>query len=152
MGKAIQVSSTGGAANTIIDAHGLGIAVSFVNGETTASVLSGFTITGGLNTEQSGAGIMIQGASPIISSNVITGNESCGGGTGILIATGSPVITNNVITNNTQFGNDFGTCGGGSGGGILISGNGRRANRLEHDFRQFVGQRQRRRDVAGLRR
>ena len=123
-GKAIQVISTAGAAATIIDGHGLGSVVTFSSGETTASVLSGFTITAGLANAglyPYGGGIFIMGASPTIKSNNIVSNFACAGGGGIYSRTGSPIIQDNVITNNHQFGNSFGSCSGGFGGGIGIA-------------------------------
>ena len=126
-GKAIQVVSTGGPQTTIIDGHGLGPVAIFTNHETTASALSGFTITGGLAITEpyaTGGGIYIGNSSPTISNNIVSHNMACGGGGGIEIDGGSPVVTGNVITDNSQFGNGLGSCGGGDGGGIRIGGPG----------------------------
>jgi hypothetical protein len=122
-GKAITVSSTAGAAATIIDGHGLDSVVTFSSGETPSSVLSGFTITHGLALSNNGAldaggGIAIRGASPTVTSNIIASNLACGGGAGILIGSGSPIIQSNVIRNNLQVGG----CGGGGGAGISVGG------------------------------
>ena len=85
-GKAITVTSSGGAAGTIIDGgYKPGLAtVTFANGETSATVLSGFTITGGGDTIFDGTsdgGIFINGASadltgasPTIENNIVTAN------------------------------------------------------------------------------
>ncbi len=123
-GKAIELVSTGGPYATIIDGHGLGPVVTFADSETTSSVLSGFTITGGLaiNEPYAGGGIYIENSSPTVSNNVVTGNSACTSGGGIEIDYGSPVITGNVITNNSQFSDDYGSCGGGDGGGIRLYG------------------------------
>jgi hypothetical protein len=126
-GKAVQVTSTGGASVTTINGHGLGSAVTFTSGETPASVLSGFTIMSGLADSdmgddiygEFGGGILIAGASPTIESNIITENFACGGGAGIYSSFGSPLIQSNLISNNQQL-----SCSGGSGGGIAIDGKG----------------------------
>src|SRR6185437_15007351 len=78
-GKAITVTSSGGASVTSIDGGNKpGVAtVLFVNAETSASVISGFTIRGGGNTIYSGrsnGGIYVGEASPIIKGNIITAN------------------------------------------------------------------------------
>src|SRR5437016_467439 len=114
-GKAITVTSSGGPSVTIIDGGGKGSVVTFITGETTSSVLSGFTIRNGQSASGtpgfgSGGGILIKGASPTIRSNVITGNHAIDG-IGISINDGSPIIQNNTITGNTQ------CCGSGGGGG-----------------------------------
>jgi hypothetical protein len=126
MGKAITVTSSGGAQVTIVDGGGTGPVVTFASGETAASVLNGFTLTNGnaANTfPNSGGGIAIQGVSPTsptITNNVISQNIACNGGGGIAISSGSPVIRANVIVGNAQ----ATTCGGGiGGGGISIEGN-----------------------------
>ncbi|MGO9451421.1 MAG: choice-of-anchor D domain-containing protein [Candidatus Binataceae bacterium] len=119
MGKAIQVQSVGGAIATIIDGQELGPTVTFSSGEGNASVLSGFTITGGSNSTGEGAGISIRNSSPVITGNIITENSTCEGA-GIGISFGSPIIQLNTITNNFQ-----GGCSGGTGGGgILVGGSG----------------------------
>jgi hypothetical protein len=116
-GKAITVTSSGGPSVTIIDGGANGSVVTFSTGETTSSVLSGFTIRNGrsdFNTAGfgSGGGIFISDASPTIRGNVISGNQAVEG-IGISINGGSPVVQNNTITGNTQC---CGTSGGGGGG------------------------------------
>jgi nitrous oxidase accessory protein NosD len=78
-GKAITVISAGGAASTIIDGGNKpGIAtVVLASGETSASVISGFTIQGGGDTIFDGAsdgGIYIGNSSATIQGNTITAN------------------------------------------------------------------------------
>lgn len=116
-GKAITVTSSGGAAVTTIDGGGTATVVTFKTGEGPNSILSGFTITHGFNTF-SGAGVEIASASPTIQSNVITGNQACSG-VGMDIEGSGAIVQNNTISNNTQVG-----CSGGMGGGILIGGAG----------------------------
>ena len=118
-GKAIQVVSTQGAAMTTINGNHAGPTVAFVSGESSSSVLSGFTITNGVAFSESsampynnGGGIVIESSSPTISGNIITGNEACNGGGGIYVGFAAPLIQNNVISHNTQSG-----CSGGVGGG-----------------------------------
>jgi Right handed beta helix region/Cep192 domain 4/HYDIN/CFA65/VesB-like, Ig-like domain/Abnormal spindle-like microcephaly-assoc'd, ASPM-SPD-2-Hydin len=119
MGKAITVTSSGGAGVTTIDGGGAGSVVTFNTGEGNASVLNGFTIMNGAASQPPyfGGGIYISGASPTVSGNTITGNTACAGGGGIASSNGSPVIQGNMITNNSQA-----WCSGGSGGGISIGG------------------------------
>ena len=124
-GKAIQVVSTKGPKRTTISGTA-GPAVAFVSGESSSSVLSGFTITNGNAFADSsspyddGGGIVIQASSPTISGNVITGNTACNGGGGIYVGFAAPLIQNNVISHNTQSG-----CSGGvGGGGIELGGTG----------------------------
>ena len=93
-----------------------GSVVTFATAEGRASVLEGFTITGG-NASFDGGGIRIDNASPTIRGNIITGNLACTGGAGIDISFGSPLIENNEISNNHQTG-----CSGGQGGGIAVGG------------------------------
>ena len=73
-GKAITVRSAVGPAATIIDGQASGVVVTFATAETSASVISGFTIR-----NAGTAGISVSGASPTITGNVISGNSACGG-------------------------------------------------------------------------
>ena len=117
-GKAITVVSVSGAAATILDGGHKAAVVTFNSGETTAAVLSGFTLKNGLGTDtlQAGGGVHIEGASPTVQNNVISGNQACTGA-GIWALNGSPVIRGNTITRNTQT-----SCAGGGGAGIALTG------------------------------
>src|SRR5262245_17873827 len=108
LGKDITVTSSGGAGVTTIQAPSGGSVVTFKAGETTAAVVSGFTITGGTGTVPSGTdsfggGIYCSGASPTITGNVIVDNtargnilfDPGGSGGGIFVSAGSPVISSN---------------------------------------------------------
>lgn len=109
-GKAITVQSEKGAALTIIDGGAKAPVASFSSGETSASILQGFTLQngqGGLG----GGGITIGGSSPQILNNVVTNNVGCEGA-GISISFSSPLVQGNTISNNAQ-----GGCSGGTGGG-----------------------------------
>jgi hypothetical protein len=103
-GKAITVTSTGGPKVTIIDANKLGPAATFISGETTTSVLKGFTLTNGVGAGPpyytNGGGVAIAYSSPTITQNTIVNNVDGNGG-GIGSSFGSPTITQNVMRNNT---------------------------------------------------
>ncbi len=98
-GKAITVTSSGGAASTIIDggaAPGFAV-VAFQSNESRTSILSNFTIrNGGPNTFNSsaGGGIYISEASPTILNNIITYNQC----NGIEVYWGAALIQGNTIS------------------------------------------------------
>jgi len=94
-GKAIQVVSSGGPTVTTINADGIGPVVTLWSGEGPTSVLSGFTITGGLALAGPyyGGGIRIENASPTIINNAIVGNQACNYGAGIYVG-GDPLLSN----------------------------------------------------------
>ena len=88
-GKAVTVTSTNTAdpnvvKSTIIHASGQSSVVSFMSGESSNSVLAGFTITGGYGTANPalgtgvycGAGIYCSGSSPTIVGNIIISNSA----------------------------------------------------------------------------
>ncbi len=126
-GKAITVTSSGGAAVTTVQGGMVAPVVRFVTGETNASVISGFTLTRGLarnvnnsSSEDAGGGISIKNASPTITNNVITdnfGGHSFGGGIGFEIS--SAVITDNTISKNISVGGGI----GGTQGSPTVRGN-----------------------------
>lgn len=93
-GKAISLVSAEGPAETIIKPPAGSSAFTFSSGETTNSVVSGFTITNG--------GISVSSSSPTIISNVL---ENCG--TGVYSYFGSPNVINNLIINNSGDGVDL---------------------------------------------
>lgn len=97
-----------------------GSVVLFSSGETRASVLEGFTIRGGLSSQE-GGGVRIDGSSPTLRGNIITGNRSCIEGGGVAIAFSSPLVEDNIISNNQQRKDCF---GGSGGGGIAVRGAG----------------------------
>jgi parallel beta-helix repeat protein len=112
LGKKITVTSSGGAAVTTIDPTAFASVVVFNSGEGSASVLSGFTISGGAGTalggtDTFGGGIFCDGTSPTITGNVIKNNSAKGNlftpggsGGGIYCRNGSPSISGNTITGN----------------------------------------------------
>src|SRR4051812_18299517 len=149
-GKAVTVTSTnvadpGGIASTIIRAVGRASVVTFATGETSNSILAGFTISGGYGTVNVsfgtnifwGAGIYCFGASPTILGNVITGNVAATGdvsdtgyGCGIGCIQSDAVIVRNRITGNSGY----------AGGGILTNlGKARIASNLIYSNSAAVG-------------
>jgi len=101
-GKAITVRSENGAELTIIDCEGVGRGFYFHLGETSGSVVSGFTITNGSPSGGDGAGIYcVYFSSPTIEDNIITANSANREGGGIYCSSSSPVIQNNTIDRNS---------------------------------------------------
>ena len=114
-GKAITVKSSSGAKVTIIDGNAAAPVAAFVSNEGPGSILSGFTLQNGVGTfdfSYFGGGVVVLGASPTISHNVIVQNTAGAHGGGIGVNFGSPVISQNTIKNNSA---PF-------GGGIAIVG------------------------------
>jgi parallel beta-helix repeat protein len=112
LGKAITVTSSGGASQTTIDGGQSSPVVNFGNGETRSSVLNGFTITDDgppLPTPVSGDGyaIRVYSASPTISNNIITQNR----GYGIFVDMGAPLIQGNTISYTVTAGDPAGDFG-----------------------------------------
>ena len=106
-GKGITVRSTGGPAVTTIDAAGVGSAVAFGAAAPDATLLHGFTITGGVGTwvdtigSVAGGGILVEReSSPRISGNVIEGNAASVGA-GIAVINATPAIYGNTVSGNT---------------------------------------------------
>ena len=117
-GKAIVVRSQSGNKVTIIDGIDLpGPVVTFGTGETTSSVLQGFTIQNGSSNSSTfeGGGIAVIVASPAIIGNIIRNNVGSSRGGGINIYQGSPLVQGNTITGNT-----VAFTGGTEGGGIDV--------------------------------
>ena len=114
-GKAITVTSSGGAAVTTIDGGNKdGIAtVIFSKGETSTSVISKFTIRGGGDTTFTGTsdgGVYVGGASPTIQGNTVTANHCHN----IDVEFGAATIRNNEVSGVLQ-GSHASYCTFGSG-------------------------------------
>lgn len=106
-GKPITVKSLHGATATTIDCLNVEDTKGFIfqSGETSTSVLDGFTITNGnANVPAKGGGIYCFKSSPNITNCVITGNTSSNVGGGIYCFRSSTNITNCTITNNRAHG------------------------------------------------
>jgi len=114
LGKAITLTSSDGPESTVIDGGQLAPVAVFQSGETTKSILSGFTLQDGMGTFEfsySGGGIFIANSSPTVRQNIVQQNNAGSGG-GIAVQFGSPILAQNTIVgNNAQF-----------GGGIYILG------------------------------
>ncbi len=107
IGRAITLKSESGPEVTIIDGGQTGSVVTFQSGEDLDSVLDGFTLTNGSGTPSGnnthGGGIYCKSSSPIITSNIISGNSATRDGGGIYCSYASLTITNNSITNNSAY-------------------------------------------------
>jgi hypothetical protein len=113
-GKAITVTSSGGAAATILDgSNGKAPAVTFKTSETRSAILSGLTIQGGglegYTTQYTFpiGGIYIGSASPTIVNNTITHNHCYS-----IQSNGAPLIQNNEIDNTLDNHGDCSFAGG----------------------------------------
>jgi chitodextrinase len=105
LGKTITVKSTDGPLVTCIDGGQNGPVVTFDKGETSDTVLDGFTIKGG-NAERGGGiycGKHYVGihTTPMIINNTIIQNSASYKGGGIYCYSSSPTIIGNIITQNT---------------------------------------------------
>lgn len=108
--------SEGGAGATVIDCEGAGRGFKFHRGETEASVVSGFTVTGGLVESLEGGGrIFCDRSSPTIDECTIVGNSAPtrgANGGGVYCTGASPIIMDSNISDNSA---------GGSSGGMMIN-------------------------------
>ncbi len=99
-GREITLRSTGGAAGCVIDCAGEGHGFFFHSGETAASIVDGFTITGG--SEEYGGGVYCRFSSPTLRNCLISGNEASISGGGVFcFYDGSPTIVNCTMSENT---------------------------------------------------
>jgi len=109
LGKAVTVQSSGGSGDATLDGSSSlwpnGSVVSFTSGETSASVLRGFTIRAGTGTIDAvygtavGGGVYMVGSSPTLDDCVITGNSADMGG-GVFGRNASPTIESSTICDN----------------------------------------------------
>jgi hypothetical protein len=116
-GKAITVTSSDGAAKTIIDGGAAGPTVAMISGETRSSVLSNLTIThGGPASSNFGfggvGGVEIANSMPTILNNIITQNYC----QGISVNSAAPLIQGNVVSSSLT----PEKCSVSESGGILI--------------------------------
>jgi len=117
LGKAITVTGTDPedreiVSSTVVDANSQGRVFFFHSNETSSSILTGLTVTGG-HTDYWGGGIRCSKSAPMISHNIITWNSADFGGGGVWCEDSNPTITDNIIVNNHA---EWG------GGGIRCSG------------------------------
>ena len=101
-GKEVILKSVNGAADCIIDVAASNFdwhnAFSLTLGETNATVIDGFTITGGYTYQ--GGGMYIENSSPTILNTVFTGNTGGWGGA-IAMVNSNTIISNSLIHENT---------------------------------------------------
>ncbi|MBN2592255.1 MAG: hypothetical protein JXA81_02020 [Sedimentisphaerales bacterium] len=114
--KSIEVSSSepnglGIISQTIIDGCSTGPTVSFLNGEDPNSILTGFTITGGL--DDLGGGIRCDKSAPTIRRCLIVGNQAMQNGGGIYCNQSQAYFENCTISENYARNN---------GGGLYCNG------------------------------
>ncbi len=115
-GKNVRLISASGTAFTTIRGPWLDPVVAFGGSETTAALISGFTIVS--TVPDYSPGILVGGASPTIEGNVIVGCQS-----GIAAGASSAVVRGNTVLN--SFGTGIGFGGAGS---AVIEGNTVRGN------------------------
>jgi predicted outer membrane repeat protein len=94
----LTTNNTGYIPATIIDGNASSRVVSFLNGENSSAILTGFTITNGSTTY--GGGIYCNGASPSLEYLMITGNTTTIGGGGVSCYNCSPTFKNVAIVDN----------------------------------------------------
>lgn len=125
-GKGVTVQSEAGPEVTTIKGLSGKPVVAFINGETDATTLRGFTITGGsgarFSTQSYGGGIYLENSSPIIDGNIITGNTATfGGGIGVYGGDIGPTVTGNRIEKNTSSGDGGGLYFVADAGGLITN-------------------------------
>lgn len=136
VGKLVELKSSDGAEETVIDGGAVGSVIWVHQGESAATLISGLTLRNGANTR--GGGLLIEGAdptirdlivedcaadadgggvyirnwcSPSLSGLIIRNNDSGGFGGGIGMYRADPIIANTLVYGNTSF---YG------GGGLFI--------------------------------
>lgn len=115
-GKSVRLMSESGPSFTTITGPNLNTVVTFVGTETTAAMLSGFRIQSSV--AQYSAGVVLNGASPMI-----VGNQILGCQTGIAAGPSSATIRSNTIQNSFGTGISFGGAGSALIEGNIVSGN-----------------------------
>ncbi len=113
LGKAITIKSTGGAGSCILDGGNASQIFNIHSGETTLTVINGFTIQNGSNNQ--GGGIHITNSSPTITNCLIQYNNAGINGGGCKVDEGSAAFTP-VFSNCTFFQNNAQV-----GGGLYIT-------------------------------
>ncbi len=109
-GKDVSVVGVSGPASTWIDGNGVGPVVTIAQGETSAAILAGFTIAGGVASR--GAGIYLANSSPTLRDLVVTGNEATTSGGGIYLLADN-AVNQASLSDITISANSSGTWGGG---------------------------------------
>jgi hypothetical protein len=99
LGKAITLRSEGGPENCVIDCEGAGRAFYFHSGETSDSIVKGFTILN-CSVADDGGAILCTLSSPSIVDCIITGNRAGRGG-GLYLQYSSAVLKNCDVSGNS---------------------------------------------------
>lgn len=103
MGKEITLRSSHGAQHTTIDGGQQRSVIWCISGETSTTVIEGFTVTGGNATDaipnDRGGAIYIQGSSPVIRSCILVDNRATFGGA-VYSNVGNARFENCVLRNN----------------------------------------------------
>jgi predicted outer membrane repeat protein len=114
-GKSIILRSENGPDNCIIDGQEAGRLFTFNSGETTTSVLQGFTIRNGLSDDDFGGAITIVSSSPLVTNCIFTSNVSSFGGGAVMIGQNAqPMFTDCQFSMNSTIDPD------GQGGGAVL--------------------------------
>lgn len=104
MGKSVTLRASGSVEETIIDGEGARRGITCESGETTDTIIEGFTITNGKSSQ--GGGVFCFQSSPTLRNCDVVGNTSqgewqSGQGGGIYCDSASPLIDTCTISNNT---------------------------------------------------
>jgi fibronectin type 3 domain-containing protein len=94
-----DIALIGSGGESVIDPQGSGTGLLIVGPRTSASLVEGFTFTGGY-ADQMGAGLFIEGGDPTIRGNRFFNNTDAVKGAGLGINQGSPLIAYNLFVNN----------------------------------------------------
>ena len=111
-GRSIVLISEEGAAATVVNARDEGTVLTIKRGETSFTLVQGFTFKNGYSDTGCG-GVIIYGSSPVLRDNEILFCSSTSGGGLKISGGGTPRIVGNLFSHNTA---------AGDGGGALISG------------------------------
>jgi hypothetical protein len=98
LGKSVILRSLMGAEETVINGGGIGPVIRCVNGESSSTLIEGFTITGGKNTLH-GGGVLALNTSPTFRHCLIEYNEATQGG-GMYVRGGDPIVDRCVFSGN----------------------------------------------------
>lgn len=110
-GTNLLLVSEEGADSTVIDCEGAGRGLYFHSGESTATMVRGFTIRNGhSDTHPGGAGMLIHEASPTFALNILSGNTT---GPGLNGAAARFIASSSLVSHCQVLGNHSGNWAGG---------------------------------------
>ena len=99
LGKAITIRSSDGPESTIISGNGIGHAITIHSGESSDTIIDGFTVLDG--TANEGGGLLIDNASPEIRNCVFKQNNADYAGGAVRVTNGFPLFNQCVFESNT---------------------------------------------------